>query len=517
MLYGIAAAFVLAVAPASPQTGPLRTLEPEQMEADLLLLLDTLVAQHGGLYRYTTADELDAAFGEAMDAASEPLSILEFHRVVARIVSLVRCGHTHSSLDGRDWTAIFERSGALPFEVHLEGDRAWVVRTLGDDVPLAPGDELLAIDGIGIAEARERALPRLVTDGFNVTQKERLLERRFGELFVALVDDADAVRERHEVRVAGQEEPVLVAGLSSAAYQAGLSPRNAGPLIELEPLGSDVARLSVRAFADPAEGPFPEVLAAAFDRVRRAEYASLVLDLRGNGGGDDTYGALLVSYFSPEPFRYFERIEVTDEFEGPGDVVERDGMRLVTAHPGLQVQPPSEPGFAGELFVLIDGWTFSTAADVATVLHHHRLGTFLGEETGGGYDGNTSGVSMQIALPSSRIRVSVPHWMYTTANLGHDHAGRGVPADVVMRPSIDDVLAGRDPVLERALELARADGGGGKPGESPGRGGGESARGRAEGVDKRRGSPHPLGRAAERLPRANSPIHMGDRNRRRRP
>ncbi len=136
-----------------------------------------------------------------------------------------------------------------------------------------------------------------------------------------------------------------------------------------------------------------------------------------------------------------------------GDVIERDGMRLVTAHPGLQVQQPAKHSFDGEALVLIDGWTFSTAADVATVAHHNSLATFLGEETGGGYDGNTSGMTEQRSMPNSGIAYSVPKWMYTTANLGHSHFGLGVPPDHALRATVEEALAGRDPGVERVLEL----------------------------------------------------------------
>jgi hypothetical protein len=49
----------------------------------------------------------------------------------------------------------------------------------------------------------------------------------------------------------------------------------------------------------------------------------------------------------------------------------------------------------------------------------------------------------------------VPYWNYTTAGIGPGHHGRGVVPDVEVRAGIVDVLAGRDVVLERALEHIR--------------------------------------------------------------
>ncbi len=124
---------------------------------------------------------------------------------------------------------------------------------------------------------------------------------------------------------------------------------------------------------------------------------------------------------------------------------------------------PARHRFTGDVYILTDGWTFSTAADVATVAHHNGLATFIGEETGGGYDGNTSGDSGSIGLPSASFRVRLPKWMYTTANVGHGFPGRGVIPDHHVRPDVQDVLAGRDVELAKALELMGSKAGGRRP------------------------------------------------------
>jgi C-terminal processing protease CtpA/Prc len=218
-----------------------------------------------------------------------------------------------------------------------------------------------------------------------------------------------------------------------------------------------VAVLDFDAFGD-APGSEPKFLARleeGFRRLREEKVPHLVLDLRGNGGGRDMYGATLVSYLCPEPFGYFERITVTPAYAGEGRVEEHDGRRLMLSHDGLQVQQPAAFRFQGDVCILIDGETFSTAADVATVAHANGLATFFGEETGGGYEGNNSGSSEFLRLPNSGVGVNVPHWNYRTAGIAAGHEGRGVEPDFPVRATIEDVLAERDVVMERALEHLR--------------------------------------------------------------
>jgi hypothetical protein len=173
----------------------------------------------------------------------------------------------------------------------------------------------------------------------------------------------------------------------------------------------------------------------------------LIVDLRGNGGGADSYGAMLVSYLSDKPFRYFDHINVKtlnpsfkEHSDWPADRESqvRDGMApnpaggyIVTAkgHPGVGQQAPGKHPFLGKVFVLTDGLTFSTAADFCAVAHHLKRATFIGEETGGGYYGNNSGMQIILTLPNSKARVTMP--MFDTGT-----RCRGTRASAVERDRI---------------------------------------------------------------------------------
>ncbi len=457
----LAAAWVLSLGCPTVAAQELRTLPPTEMQEDLFRLTEALQSYHAGLLRYATPEEIEEAFGEALLAAEEPRDVLGFYRVVSECLARVRCGHTRASLGEADRNAALAKRGMLPLDVLLTGERAWVVGVLDEGAALAPGQELLSIDGLTIAEVRKRAFARLSDDGFIESGKERVFEAEFAELYALLCDERASPADEHVLTVAGRSEAVRVKGLAPEVFARRRGARPEPPLVRLELRPAEgAAILAVRAFGDPGGGEpsFPEQLEQAFRTLREKQVAHLILDLRGNGGGVDMYGALLVSYLAEEPFGYFERIEVTPEYTGQVKIVEQDGRRLMLSHDGLQVQQPAEQRFEGDVAVLIDGFTFSTAADVATVAHHNRLATFLGEETGGGYDGNTSGDSLRLVLLNSHFTVGVPKWMYTTANVGHAHPGRGVPPDFPLRPAIGDVLAGRDVVLELALERIRTGG-----------------------------------------------------------
>ena len=198
---------------------------------------------------------------------------------------------------------------------------------------------------------------------------------------------------------------------------------------------------------------------------------SLIIDLRGNGGGADMYGAMLVSYLTDKPFRYFDHIDVItinpsfkEYSDWRGDeakLLERmsrnpAGGYLVTpkGHPGVAEQPPSKYPFMGKVFILIDGGTFSTAADFCAVTHHLKRATFIGEETGGGYYGNNSGMQTILTLPNSKFRIRIPMFEYWNAVPGYDGKRRGTKPDHVVETKIANLLRGVDEQLDLAVKLA---------------------------------------------------------------
>ena len=78
----------------SQNFGEFTKIEKEKLHRDLDLLYQGLDKFHSGMYWYTPKDSVDLAFQNAKSKISDDLNVLEFHKIIAPLISLSREDHT---------------------------------------------------------------------------------------------------------------------------------------------------------------------------------------------------------------------------------------------------------------------------------------------------------------------------------------------------------------------------------------------------------------------------------------
>jgi C-terminal processing protease CtpA/Prc len=353
-----------------------------------------------------------------------------------------------------------------------------------NDSTIRPGMEILEINGRTSREIFARIMPAISTDGDIETGKWRRLEGSFNRNYWLLVDQAKefTIKARSSD---GKTTNVKLAGVTAEDRKKNQNPVNNETKANRQKLDWSQDNLSLRFLKDPeiaqirirsfGGADYPQWMENTFRTLREKGTKTLVIDLRGNGGGEDMYGAMLVSYLTDKPFRYFDHIRIktidlsfkaytdwsADDERSlrEGAAVNSEGGFLVTQklHPGVVEQPPGKYPFLGQTIVLISGRTFSTAADFCAVAHHLKRATFIGEETGGAYYGNNSGEMPILTLPNSKAQVRVPLFEYWNAVPGYDGKRRGTRPDLLVETTAANLLRGVDEQLDAALKLAARD------------------------------------------------------------
>lgn len=447
------------------------SLSSIEAQADLAALRAALEEAHGGLSRFVSDAERSRVFEQLRQRLGSGISRRGFLAVVSEFVASLRDGHSRLELDSAT-VAELAAAPLLPIRVAIEEDQLVVaLNESAEDTVARPGMRILSINGRPTSQLLQRLLPLVAGDGFIETGRRSRLARTFPEQLYLFADSSAEFR-LELADASGRPQMVRMVGIRASERAAARNPVNATMLaargrqapgnVSLRFVaGQRVAHLRIAAFDGQT---FDAALDSVFAVVRDNGTDGLILDLRGNGGGVDEYGISLVAHLAAGPFRYFDRIQVrtirpsfatwlprTFAAVRNGTQVDTAGGYRVTPalHPGVALQLPRSPSYGGRLIVLIDGGTFSTAADVAAVLRQLRRPTFVGEETGGTAEGNTSGLNAEIRLPHSRLRFKV--YMYGYWNAVNSVRGRGVVPDLYRPPRVSDALAGQDPALDAAL------------------------------------------------------------------
>jgi tetratricopeptide (TPR) repeat protein len=179
----------------------------------------------------------------------------------------------------------------------------------------------------------------------------------------------------------------------------------------------------------------------AFERIASTKAQVLVLDIRGNPGGDASSivpfthlvrGRTLIGAFLARP--WFDRAAgkrspLTDLPVLDSNASAAQLIRDLRQHGGVSgVAVPRDPHFAGPVFLLVDGGTSSASEPLAHALKVAKRATLIGERTAG---------AMLTALPHA-LRdgwvVTIPQADFITAD-NRRLEGVGVEPDVKTDPN----------------------------------------------------------------------------------
>jgi hypothetical protein len=457
-----------------------------QMQADFDLMRHALEEAHPGLYRYSTKAQMDGEFDAQRAKLTHPMSRSQFEIVVAQTLASIRCGHTRMGWDPEMEAAIRNGRG-FPLRVMFEGERLMVLlNQTPDDRTIRPGMELISINGRSVPDLIKQFWPVTYADGDIETAKRHDIANDFEKDYWWLVGQPEDYTIAAKDMQSGRTVVVKLAGVTEAQRKENHNPVNDAMLAGLAKVrGDSYKKLSLRFLKNPdiAEiriplfigNDYPHFIEESFRTLREKGTKTLIIDLRNNGGGEDTYGIMLLSYLTDKPFRYVDHANVktlTWSFQDHWDAKPLDAGQLAHIREGLipnpaggyfvteklgdflgEKQPAASP-FRGKVFILIDGGSFSTTGDFCAVTHHLKLATFIGEETAGAYCGNNSDTEPTVTLPNSEVRFGLP--LSSSWNAVGDEGNRhGTIPDYVDVTKTADLLRGVDTQLELALKLSR--------------------------------------------------------------
>jgi len=156
----------------------------------------------------------------------------------------------------------------------------------------------------------------------------------------------------------------------------------------------------------------------------------LIFDVRNNGGGEGGLADFIAQRFTLAPITY--------------SIYLPDGSAKST----ITINPGVRSTYHKPVVLLINGASFSAAELLAALLEQIPSVTTLGDTTGGG-----GGSNDVFHLPSNK-RIKIPTSYLKRFN-GDMIEWYGIPPDIVVPQSPDDIKQGRDKQLEYAIKLLK--------------------------------------------------------------
>lgn len=168
---------------------------------------------------------------------------------------------------------------------------------------------------------------------------------------------------------------------------------------------------------------------------RISGHRALVLDLRGNPGGQTATLERFVGYF------FDHEVKVAD-------------FKLRKETKEIRIKPRKSHTFAGKMIVLVDSQSSSAAELFARLVQLEKRGTVVGD--------HSAGMVMQALQYDFQLDTSGDPILYglmiTNADLvmtdGKSLEWVGVAPDEIVLPTVDDIRNRRDPALAYAASLA---------------------------------------------------------------
>lgn len=428
---------------------------------------------------------MEQLFDSLYNHLDTPVDYLAFFRYVSPYVNSLKDGHTN--LNHRNGY-LNRTTHYIPFYIRQVDGRYYVSHNVSEDTTLRRGTELLTIQGQPVAAIHKTLMDgdRSGSDGNNESGRAQWSINQFADYYASWYGSVDTIQVRYRLPNDTLIRQTRLACSSSERFRTVLMQRYRRDFdrhadlrqpnlsVRLVDSISGTAVLRVSSFMnphgfDPFQWGYKRHLKRAFRQIRDKGVTNLIVDLQNNGGGAVINSARLLQYWLPEPFTVMNgermkraaRTEMVTRWnplsmlnfsmnykaDGRGGFANRAARR--------RFRPASRLAFRGNLYLLMNGSSFSAATSVLAKTLDAGRGTFVGEACGGAYWGDFAGQFKYVTLPHSQIQVRLPLKKLTHAvQLNHAN-GFTIEPDFPTARTYDDLLQNRNYTLQQALQLVK--------------------------------------------------------------
>ena len=365
-----------------------------EIEQDLDFAFEKLTSIHPIFLEKEVLTNYQNRFLVIKESLNDSMTQKDVYLTLAPLFAFLNDGHTGILVPTNDRSQYNKAGGkAFPFFVKIENDSMYISFYCGNDSTLFNGGEqILEINGIDVTKMVSDM--QLLYGGKSITIKQKSIADKFRFLISMCYGfdenyDLTIKNNQHEI------QKMTIPGITSNEFRQNIK-RRPKPTTKYYDLIFDkeknTAIIKIGTFGD-LKG-FCSFANSAFTEIRNNKVENLVIDVRNNGGGRSIVVDSLMNYITDKKYKQYQKIEVRISQELKERYKERYPERydwinsyaineLLVPEYDLTKPKNNSLRFQGNLFLLTNNSSYSAAATFAGLFKELRLGTIIGEETGG--------------------------------------------------------------------------------------------------------------------------------------
>lgn len=426
--------------------GQNRTYHKQEIIDDLTFLKRQLEENHPNINIYTRPEK----FLDFFNNISIPNHIAEqeVYSIISSVNEVILDGHTlfypnQNLLKHNNASGFF-----IPFQPYWDGEKLYIRKLFNQSKEIILGQEILSINGINSKELIQGMLKKMMRDGNNLQYPTWVLNNYFFEYYSYFY----GCNKEYELvlKEKGKEKFVKVQGIPKAKLLQEINKSNhtdeKGISIELN-LVSSIAKLTIKDWHNSKlkenyNQKFKREIKSIIKQIENNAIEHLIIDIRNNQGGDPKNSKYLLSYLLEDPFLLVESYKK-----------KKRGKLVKARGPQMGIHKPLATTFKGKVYVLTNGGSFSNSGIFCSVLKKYKRAVFVGEETGGS-EFVICGNPKTIQLLNTGITIESPRlqFLIKSSRNGEMH---GVRPDFEIKPTIQNLIEGKDGVIEYIMKLIK--------------------------------------------------------------
>ena len=465
----------------SKNYNPDKKYSKEELQQDYTLLRNILEKKHPALYWYTSKDSMDYFFNAGYNAIADSMTELQFGwKILAPLTSTIHCGHTSFSMS-KGWNKFIrhKRIPSFPLYMKIWKDTMVVMANLNKkDSVIKRGTIVTSINGVNSSNIINNMFDYMVEDGYSDNVNYIRLSSSFPYFHRNIFGlyktynvgyiDSNGIEKHTLLSYYNPPDSLEKKKNNGEVFKEKRIKGNRLENIRSLKEDSSLYVMTINSFS---KGHLKNFFKRSFRWLRKNDVQNLVVDIRANGGGDINNYVLLTKFLRKTSFKVADTAYANSKNFAPysnhisSGFFDNIALWFVTHkkkdgkyHFGFWERhtftPKRKNYFNGNVYVLTNGLTFSASSLFCNAVKGQSNITLVGEETGGGWYGNSGILIPDIVLPNTKLRVRLP--FFRLIQYHHiSEKGTGVMPDVYVGPALKDVISGDDTKMEIVKKMIK--------------------------------------------------------------